>query len=86
MIEKDKVLVYDIINKKEAKSLDDAKKLKDFICNLFIKQLDSFYLCTIEVSFEKIDTVSTNFLKESIEDLKKNIKITNLETNKIKKD
>ena len=84
MIGQNKVLVYDVINKKEAKSLDDAKKLKDFICNLFIGQLDSFYFSTIEVSFEKINTVSPEFLKESIENLNKNIKITNLETNKIK--
>ena len=84
MIGQNKVLVYDVINKKEAKSLDDAKKLKDFICNLFIKQLDSFYFSKLEISFEKINTVSPDFLKESIEDLNKNIKITNLETNKTK--
>jgi hypothetical protein len=84
MIGQNKVLVYDVINKKEAKYLDDAKKLKDFICNLFIKQLDSFYFSKLEISFEKINIVSPDFLKESIEDLNKNIKITNLEKNKIK--
>ena len=84
MVGQNKVLVYDVINKKEARSLDDAKKLKDFICNLFIRQLDSFYFSKLEVSFKKINTVSPEFLKESIENLNKNIKITNLETNKIK--